>query len=120
MEEPDANPVINFPPSQNEYKFPPITLNFPPTSQDDILFRTRDDLAPFLGGGSGHGHGHGHAENSLPSLQALLQNVQDVSLSDDMEEQPYRGSAAREDKDPIQPPRSYVVRRRMSIDNLLE
>jgi len=109
MEEPEA-PEINFPPSHNEYRFPPIMLNFPPPPQD-VLFRSKDDLAPFLSKRNKDQMETG----ALPSLHSILA-LQGVSLSDDANPTEER----EQETDDIQPPRSYAVRRRMSIDSILE
>jgi len=111
-------PEISFPPAHHEYQFPPITLNFPSPVQDDILFRSRADLAPFLNHRSKESQEV--IDKTLPSLQSLLQTVRDVSLSDSEDQYGEPDSSANAYDDAIQPPRSYTVRRRMSIDSLLE
>jgi len=104
LEEPEAS-EINFPPSHHEYQFPPITLNFPLPPQQDVLFRSKDDLAPFLG----NRKQHDLYDRNLPSLQSVLEHV---SLSDDGEPlEDQQGQAV----DEVQP----RIKRRMSIDSLL-
>lgn len=95
MEEPDQVPEINFPPSQHEYRFPPITLNFPPPPQD-VLFRSKDDLAPFLSKKNKES-----LDKNLPSLHSILQGV---SLSDDADMSDEQDQRA----DDTQQPRSYA------------
>jgi len=104
-------PELSFPERRNEFRFPPLQFEYTATTtthQDDPLHFHGGDLAPF-----GVRQVDSGEERKLPSLAALLQEVQEVSLSDDED-----AMVEESEPEPINLTAANM-RRRMSVDSLL-
>lgn len=103
-------PELSFPVERrSEYRFPPLQFEYSPSSHpEDANHYHGADLAPF-----GVHRVDSGEERKLPSLAALLQEVQDVSLSDEEDTM-----AEEKVSEPINISIANT-KRRMSVDSLL-